>query len=130
MRSSGEILKWFSGGWKILNCSFDHWLPVEIRGPVHQVEGPKKHREYDSGHLVDLADTVVSLFGVRGLGLRRFELNSRAVGDGRDGRVLREVGRVIHAGQTGVVGLFRQSQMVLLLWGQRKSKDTLRLTAQ
>lgn len=113
-----------SGWLQSLHSSFDHWFPVEIRGPVHQVEGPKQHREHYPGHLVNLAHAVVSLFGVRGLGLRGFELYCRAVWDGSDGRVLREVGCIIHAGRTGVVRLFRQSQRVLLLWGERNTIRT------
>lgn len=62
-----------------LHSSFDHWFPIEIRGPVHQVEGPKQHREHYPGHLVNLAHTVVSLFGVWCLGFRGFELNSCAI---------------------------------------------------
>lgn len=62
-----------------LLISADHWLPIEIRSPVHQVEGPKQHGEHYPGHLINLADTVVSLFGVWRLGFRQFELDSRAV---------------------------------------------------
>lgn len=106
-----------------LICSFDHWFPIEIRGPVHQVEGPKQHREHYPGHLVNLAHAVVSLFGVWSLGFRGFELHSSAVWNGRDGRVLCEVGCIIHTGRTGVVWLFRQSQWILLLWKRKKCID-------
>lgn len=95
--------------------SLYHRLPVEIRGPVNQVEGPKQHRKHDPGHLVDLAHAVVGLFGVGGLGFGRFELHRCAVGDGGDGRVLAEVGCVIHAGRAGVVWLFGKSQGVFFL---------------
>lgn len=64
---------------RALHSSFDHWFSIEIRGPVHQVEGPKKHWEHYPGHLINLAHTVVSLFGVWGLGFRWFELNSCAI---------------------------------------------------
>lgn len=99
-----------------LHGSFDHWLPVEIRGPVHQVEGPKQHGEDYPGHLVNLAHTVVSLFGVWGFTFRGLELHGRAVWNGGDGGVLGEAAGVSHAGRTAVVGLFGQSQRVLFLW--------------
>lgn len=104
---------------------FDHWFPIEIRGPVHQVEGPKQHWEHYSGHLVNLAHAVVCLFGVGSLGFRGFELHSCAVWNGWDGRVLCEVGCIIHTSWTGVVWLFWQSQWVLLLWNREKYKPTL-----
>lgn len=116
--------------WRSLNGSFDHWFPIEIRGPVHQVEGPKQHREHYPGHLVNLAHTVVSLFGVRGLGFRRLQLNSCAIWNGGDGRVLRDVGCVIHTSWTGVVWLFRQSQRILLLWGKSKSSTEWTLSSE
>ncbi len=74
-----------SSRWQSSHSSFDHWFPIEVRGPVHQVEGAKQHREHYPGHLVNLAHTVVSLFGVWGLAFRGFELHSRAVGNGSDG---------------------------------------------
>lgn len=62
-----------------LHSSFDYGFPVEISGPVHQVEGPKQHWEHYPGHLVNLTHAVVSLFGVWGLALRGLQLHSCAV---------------------------------------------------
>lgn len=116
---------WNQDQWQRLHSPFDHRFPIEIRGPIHQVEGPKQHREHYSGHLVNLAHAVVSLFGVWGLGFSRFELYSRAIWNSRDGCVLCKVGCIIHTGRTGVVWFFGQSQRVLLLWGERNVLITL-----
>lgn len=128
LRSSYEILKWLSGGWRTLtqslHSSFDHRFPIEIRGPVHQVEGPKQHWEHNPGHLVNLAHAVVGLLGVRELGFTGSELHRCAVWNGGDGGVLCEVGCIIHTGWTRVVWLFRQSQRVLLLWGEGNTEQT------
>lgn len=91
----------------VLHRPFDDGLPVQIRGPVDQVEGPKQDREHYPGHLIDLADAVVSLFGVGSLGFGGFELHRGAVGDGGYGGVLRQVGRVVHSGRACVVGFLR-----------------------
>lgn len=98
-----------------LHSSFDHRFSIEIRGPIHQVEGPKQHWKHYPGHLINLADAVVSLFWVRSLWFRRFKLNSCAVWNSGDGCILCQVGCVIHTGWTGVVWLFRQSQGVFFL---------------
>lgn len=66
-----------------LNGSFNHRFPVEVCGPVDQVESPKEDREHYPGHLVNFADAVVGLFGVHcRLGLCALQLDSGAVGDG------------------------------------------------
>lgn len=106
--------------WRRLHSSFDYGFPVQIGGPVHQVEGPKQHGEHYPGHLVDLTHAVVSLFGVWGLALGGLELHGRAVGNGSDGGVFCEVGGVIHTGWAAVVWLFRQSQWVLFLWSSKE----------
>lgn len=46
---------------------FNHRFPIQIRCPVNQVESAKEDWEYNSGHFVDLADAVVSLFAFGGL---------------------------------------------------------------
>lgn len=122
---SHKILKVSLGGeleiwhWK-LHRSLNLGFPVEIRGPVHQVEGPKEHWENYPGHLVDLAHTVVSLFGVRSLSLGWLQLHGCAVWNGGNGRVLGQVSGVVDPGGTGVVGLLGQSQRVFLLHGRHR----------
>lgn len=72
-----------SGILRELNGSFNSRFPVEVCGPVDQVESPKEDREHYPGHLVNFADAVVGLFGVHcRLGLSAFQLDSGAVGDG------------------------------------------------
>lgn len=39
----------------------DGWLPVDIRGPVSQVENEEEHRKDDARDLVHFADSVVGL---------------------------------------------------------------------
>lgn len=41
--------------------ALDIGLPVDIGGPVHQVENGKEHGEDDAGNFVNLADAVVGL---------------------------------------------------------------------
>lgn len=62
------------------NIRFDDRFPVEVRGPVDQVEGAEEDGEHYPGHFVDLADAVVGLFGVqRRLGFSALHLNRGAV---------------------------------------------------
>lgn len=102
-----------------LNGSFNHWFPVEVCGPVNQIESPKENREHYPGHLVNFADAVVGLFGVRcRLGLGTLQLDCGAVGDGGYSRILIDVGGK-------VVGLFGERQWVFFLW--LREKKTLSL---
>lgn len=41
--------------------ALDSWLPVDICGPIDQIENGKEHRKNDAGNFVNLADTVVGL---------------------------------------------------------------------
>lgn len=59
--------------------SFDHRLPVQVRCPVNEVESAKQDRKHNAGHLVDLADAVISLFALGCLLFRRFGGDSRRV---------------------------------------------------
>ena len=98
------------------HCPFDHRLPVKVGCPVDQVERPEKNRKHYPGHLVNLADAVVSLFRVDGsLCLAAFQLHGRAVGNGRDGRILGDVWSVVYAGRAGIVGLLGERQGILSL---------------
>lgn len=108
--------------------SFDHRFPVEVRGPVDQVEGTEEDGEDYPRHLVDLADAVVGLLGVgRRLALGALHLHRGAVGDGGDGRVFGDVGREVHAGGARVVGFLGERQRVFLL--QEKKSTSLHPSA-
>lgn len=39
----------------------DGWLPVDVSGPVSQVEDEEEDRKYDARYLVHFADSVVGL---------------------------------------------------------------------
>lgn len=92
-----------------------HGLSVQVRGPVDQVEGSEQDGKDYPRHLVDLADAVVGLLGVRHLGLGGPQLHRRGVGDSGDGHVLGEVGGVVDARRADVVGLFGQHHGVPFL---------------
>lgn len=100
--------------------SLHHRLSVQVRGPVDQVEGSKQDGKNYPRHLVDLADAVVGLLGVRHLGLGGPELHGRGVGDGGDGHVLGEVGGVVDPRRADVVGLFGQHHGVAFLRRNRR----------
>lgn len=102
--------------------SLHHRLSVQVRGPVDQVEGSEQDGENYPRHLVDLADAVVGLLGVHHLGLSGPELHRGGVGDGGDGHVLGEVGRVVDTCRADVVGLFGQHHGVAFLQQNRKDR--------
>lgn len=54
--------------------ALDGRLPVDIGGPIDQIENGKEHRKDDAGNFVNLADTVV------GLGLSRDVLHVGGLG--------------------------------------------------
>ena len=93
-----------------LHCHYllfaDHalysWLPVDICGPIDQIENGKEHRKDDAGNFVNLADTVVGLglswdvLNIGGLGRSNDcwgwgSTGSSALGDGRELSVLSQV---------------------------------------
>ena len=108
-----RVGRWFHGG----PCSlaggvqvFDYGLPVQVRGPVDQVEAPEQNREHDAGDAVDLADAVEGLLVLLGLGLG---LVGR-LGDGGQRGVFGDVGRVVgHGHGVGVVLLHDGSFLFL-----------------
>lgn len=95
---------------------FNHRLPVQIRRPVNQVESAEEDREHDSGHLVDLADAVVSLFVLRGLVFRRVRCARGSTGGPCRGLLLRDVGGMGHlSGGVSIGGLIEYEFPLLFL---------------
>lgn len=86
---------------------FDDRFPVQVRGPVDQVEAPEQHRKHDAGDAVDLTDAVEGLLVLLGLcRLRRGLVGfaQGALGDGGQSGVFRDVGSVVsHRDGVGVV---------------------------
>lgn len=60
--------------------ALDRRLPVDVRGPIDQIENGKEHRKDDAGYFVNLADAII------GLGLSRDVLHVGGLGRGDERR--------------------------------------------
>lgn len=83
-------------------------LPVEVRGPVDEVESTEKDREHYPRHLVDLTHAVVRLLRIHHFGFGRTQLHGRHVGYCGDGHVFCQIWSVVDARRADIVGFLRQ----------------------